>query len=163
MALDLTALRSALDALNKSFAYLKSDLAKDPDLREQFRAASIQAFEFTYELGFKMLRRRSEEISATPAALKGESYMSVIRAGAEAGLAPDIERFRRYREIRDITSHTYAPKVAPLREVWHQLSAISRELLAPPLGLTSLTASESLRFPRVCHAPAGSSRSGFAG
>jgi len=42
--------RDALAALNASLGHLDSDLAADPSLRDQFRAAAIQAFEFTYEL-----------------------------------------------------------------------------------------------------------------
>ena len=45
MPLDLTSLRDALSALNTSLSYLGSDLAKDAGLRDQFRAAAIQAFE----------------------------------------------------------------------------------------------------------------------
>jgi nucleotidyltransferase substrate binding protein (TIGR01987 family) len=112
MALDLTPLRNALEALDKSFAYLNSDLAKDAGLREQFRAATIQAFEFTYELSFKMLKRRLEAESPSPATLRGETYMFLIRTGAEAGLIPDVARFRHYRGMRNVTSHTYDPKVA---------------------------------------------------
>ena len=46
MSLDLSSLRDALAALNASLRYLESDLAADPGLRDQFRAAAIQAFEF---------------------------------------------------------------------------------------------------------------------
>ena len=45
MALDLSSLRDALAARNASLRYLDSDLAADPGLRGQFRAAAIQAFE----------------------------------------------------------------------------------------------------------------------
>ena len=58
MKLDYTSLESAVAQLRKSFDYLHSDLArKDTDLREQFRAATIQAFEFSYELAVRMIRR----------------------------------------------------------------------------------------------------------
>ena len=50
MPLDLSSLREALAALNTSLRYLESDLAANPDVKDQFRAAAIQAFEFTYEL-----------------------------------------------------------------------------------------------------------------
>src|SRR5882757_2845720 len=60
MKLDLSALQDAITALDKSLGYLYSDLAKDPDLREQFRAACILAFEFTYEVVYKMLKRQLE-------------------------------------------------------------------------------------------------------
>ena len=46
MILDLTALQDSIAALERSLGYLQSDLAHDPGVREQFRAAAIQAFEF---------------------------------------------------------------------------------------------------------------------
>jgi nucleotidyltransferase substrate binding protein (TIGR01987 family) len=107
MRLDLTSLRSALAALEKSIGYLSSDLAKDPDLREQFRAAAVQAFEFTHELAFKMLKRQLRQMAADPAAIDKMAYMDVVRSGAEAGLIADVARFRDYREKRNITSHVY--------------------------------------------------------
>jgi nucleotidyltransferase substrate binding protein (TIGR01987 family) len=107
MKLDVSSLRNALTALEKSLKFLASDKAKDPDLREQFRAAAIQAFEFTHELAFKMLKRQLEQMSADPASIDTLGYMDVIRSGAEAGLVQDIARYRDYREKRNITSHTY--------------------------------------------------------
>ena len=107
MTLDLSSLRNALTALEKSLTFLASDLAKDQNLREQFRAAAIQAFEFTHELAFKMLKRQLEQMSADPAAIDTMGYMDVVRTGAEAGLIKDIARYRDYREKRNITSHTY--------------------------------------------------------
>lgn len=94
-------------ALNKSLAYLHSAMADDPDLREQFRAASIQAFEFTHELAFKMLKRQLEQMAADPASVDKMTYMEVIRSGAEAGLIADVARSKDYRDKRNITSHTY--------------------------------------------------------
>jgi nucleotidyltransferase substrate binding protein (TIGR01987 family) len=106
MTLDLSALRNALAALEKSLGFLASDLAKNPDLREQFRSAAIQAFEFTHEIAFKLLKRRLETMSADPSAVDKMAYMDIIRTGAEAGLIANVARFRDYREKRNITSHT---------------------------------------------------------
>ena len=107
MPLDLTSLRNALAALDKSLGFLGSPLADDPDLREQFRAAAVQAFEFTHELAFKMVKRQLRRMAADPAAIDEMAYMDVIRSGAAAGLVADVARFRDYREKRNIASHTY--------------------------------------------------------
>jgi len=107
MRLDLTSLRSALAALEKSLGFLNSELAENVDLREQFRAAAVQAFEFTHELAFKMLKRQLEQMAADPAEIDKMAYMDLVRSGAEAGLIADVARFRDYREKRNITSHTY--------------------------------------------------------
>jgi nucleotidyltransferase substrate binding protein (TIGR01987 family) len=107
MPLDLTALRDALVALEKSLGYLSSDLARDPGLREQFRAASIQAFEFTYEVAYKMLKRQLEAMSASPGDLEQMTFMQLVRTGFEAGLVADVGRFQDYRSKRNITSHAY--------------------------------------------------------
>ena len=105
--LDLSSLRDALAALQVSLRYLESDLASDPGLRDQFRAASIQAFEFTYELAFKFMKRQLEQIVPVPAAVDEMSFMQVVRAAAEAGLVADVSSFHQYREARNITSHSY--------------------------------------------------------
>ena len=107
MALDLTALHDALAALGRSLAYLDSDLARDPGLREQFRAASIQAFEVTYEVAFKMLKRQLEAMSGSAREVEQWTFMQILRAGSEAGLVADTGRFQDYRSKRNITSHTY--------------------------------------------------------
>ncbi len=69
MRLELTSLRDALSALQTSLGYLESDLAADPGLKDQFRAASIQGFEFTYELVFKFMKRQLEQMAPVPAAV----------------------------------------------------------------------------------------------
>ncbi len=112
MKLDLSALRDALSALEKSLGYLGSDLAKDADLRDQFRAACIQAFEFTYEVAYKMLKRQLQQMAAAATDVDQMSFMQLVRSGAEAGLLADIARFKNYRDKRNMTSHTYNKKRA---------------------------------------------------
>ena len=67
MILDLTALKDAVAALDRSLGHLQSDLSSDPGLREQFRAAAIHAFEFTHEMAFKMMKRQLERMLPDPA------------------------------------------------------------------------------------------------
>ena len=106
--LDVSPLEKAILQLEQSLGYLHSEMAaKDEGLRGQFRAASIQAFEYTFELGVKMLRRQLEQIVINPAELREMAFMELIRTGAEAGLLSEVSRFRIYREKRNITSHTY--------------------------------------------------------
>lgn len=108
MKIDISPFEKALSQLKRSLGYLHSDLARqDPGLEEQFRAATIQTFEYTYELGIKMLRRQLEQIAANPAGIRQMAFMDMVRTGAEAGLVKDVARYRVYREMRNMTSHTY--------------------------------------------------------
>lgn len=113
MALDFRSLERALAQLEKSLAFVESPLAQqDPGIREQFRAAAIQAFEYTYELAWKMLKRRLEQDAPTPAEVDGLSFRELIRVGAERGFVSDPEGWFEYRDKRNLTAHTYSDATA---------------------------------------------------
>ena len=72
MRLDLTPLDDAIAQLEEAIEYHGSELAAgDPALKLHLRAAAIQAFEFTYELSFKMVKRHLEQVSPNPAEFDG--------------------------------------------------------------------------------------------
>lgn len=70
-------------------------------------AGVIQNFEIVYELSFKMLRRQIEAESASPDEVDTFNFRDVLRVGAEKGLIADVEAWLRYRQMRNITAHTY--------------------------------------------------------
>ena len=108
MKLDYSALEDAIAQLQRSFDYLHGELARtDSGLREQFRAATIQAFEFTYELAVKMIHRQLAQISANPDTLREMDFADRMRDAADAGIVRDALPYVRYRELRNKTSHTY--------------------------------------------------------
>ncbi len=109
MILDLTSLQKAIAQLEEAIEYCQSDLAKnDTRLAQHLRAASIQAFEFTYELSFKMLKRFLEATEPSPAAIEEMNFNETIRKGFEKGLLrAEIAEWREFRKDRSTTSHTY--------------------------------------------------------
>ncbi len=108
MKLDYSALEDAVAQLQRSFDYLHGDLARtDSGLRQQFRAATIQAFEFTYELGVKMIQRQLAQVAANPDALREMDFADRMRDAADAGIVREAPPYVRYRELRNKTSHTY--------------------------------------------------------
>lgn len=108
MNLDYSSLENAVSQLRKSFEYVHSDLARnDSDLRDQFRGATVQAFECSYELAIKMIRRQLAGIVANPDALRASDFADVMRQAADAKIIRDAQSFMRYRELRNLTSHTY--------------------------------------------------------
>lgn len=107
MKIDFSSLKSAVAQLQKSYNYLHSDLAKDPDLREQFRSATIQAFEFTYELATKMIDRQLSTIVANPSQINSLNFNDRMRMASDASLVRDTSSYIKYRALRNETSHTY--------------------------------------------------------
>ncbi len=109
MKLDLTSFDRAVFQLNQSISYYESDLAKqDKGVKLQFRMACIQAFEYTYELSYKMLKRYLEMSEPTSEIIDSMSFPELIRTGSERGLLKsDWSCWKQYREVRNITAHTY--------------------------------------------------------
>ncbi len=80
---------------------------------QQLRDGLIQRFEFTYELSHRMLRRYLRMVAPSPAMYDQMPFQDLIRTGNEQGLLRgDWPAWRRYRDMRARTSHTYAAAVA---------------------------------------------------
>ena len=103
MTLDLSAFEKAITRLAEGLARYRQNIADD-----QIRDGLIQRFEFTYELGHKMLKRYLEAASATQAQYDTMPFQDLIRSGNEqALLRGDWPAWRKYRDMRAQTSHTY--------------------------------------------------------
>lgn len=70
-------------------------------------AGVVQNFEFVYELSIKMLKRQIELESASPNEVDQASIRDLLRLGGEKTLLADVEAWCKYRQLRNITAHTY--------------------------------------------------------
>lgn len=113
MQLDLTSLEKAISQLKEAINFAHTDMAKQNiALFQQFRNSVIQCFEFTYELCWKMLKRRLELDSPTPAVIDEFSFNDLIREGAVRGYVDKPAHWIRYRKERNVTSHVYNERMA---------------------------------------------------
>ena len=108
MKLDLTSFEKAVNRLEQSLISLHSNAIKqDEALILTVQAGVIKAFEFTYELSLKTLKRYLEMTEASPD-VDGIKFSELIRICNEKGLLlSDIIAWRQYRNERNITSHAY--------------------------------------------------------
>jgi nucleotidyltransferase substrate binding protein (TIGR01987 family) len=133
MKLDTTSLGNAVGRLREGLARYEREPAD-----EQIRDGLIQHFEFTYELSHKMLRRYLKETAASPDEIEQMPFADLIRTGnAQNLLRGDWAAWRRFREMRARTSHTYDAKVASqvavaipafLEEAEHLYAELQRRL-----------------------------------
>jgi nucleotidyltransferase substrate binding protein (TIGR01987 family) len=80
---------------------------------EQLRDGLIQRFEYTYEFSHRMLRRYLRLIAPSPDIYGQMPFQDLIRTGNEQGLLrSDWPVWRRYRDMRAWTGHTYAAAIA---------------------------------------------------
>lgn len=137
MKLDTTSLRRAIEQLEDALRYCDSPLAKeDPGIGRHLRAAAIQAFEFTYELAVKTLRRFLRSTESNPAEIDELTFNELIRLGAQRGLlAAELAAWQQFRADRGATSHTYDENKADVvfdsipalrDEAYHLLTQIER-------------------------------------
>jgi hypothetical protein len=105
MTIDLTSFSNAIAQWEEALDYAASDLAaSDPRLARHLRAGAIQAFEFTYELSFKTLRRYLEP----PIPARAPSRIWISPGWCARGLlSPEVKVWRKFREDRGTTSHAY--------------------------------------------------------
>lgn len=103
MSLDFTPFEKALVSLEEVLLIPVTPIIRD---------STIQRFEYTYELAFKMLKRYLEMSSTTPAEIDGKTFKEILRLAAEQGLIDSPEAWFVYRKARNDTSHGYDEKKA---------------------------------------------------
>lgn len=98
----------AIQRLEEGLARYRADTGDT-----QIRDGLVQRFEFTYELGHKVLKRYLEYASANPEQFDEMAFQDLIRSANEQGLLlGDWPDWRRFRDVRAKTSHTYNEDVA---------------------------------------------------
>lgn len=106
--LDFSSLQLAIHSLKEAVNKYHTN-SSDTFVRD----ASIQRFEYTYELCHKMLKRFLESTEPSSTEIDSMSFQTLIRTGAEKGLLKNSwDKWAEYRNARNLTSHTYNEKMA---------------------------------------------------
>ena len=99
----ITPFERAIQRLQEALERFRSDTT-DTVVRDGL----IQRFEFTYELGPKILKRYLEYASANPEQFDRMTFQDLIRTANEQGLLlGEWVDWRGFREMRAKSSHTY--------------------------------------------------------
>ena len=101
MILDLTSLDKAVQSLKKSI--IRFEMEHDDDI---VRDSVIQRFEYTYSLALRFIQRYLALNMPIPE--EELTFNNIIRKADRIGLLKqDLSVWCEYREMRNITSHTY--------------------------------------------------------
>ncbi len=119
LPLDLSSLKQAISQLEEALEIYDSELMEAaPRLKRHMRAAVIQAFKFTYDLSFKMIKRYLERAAANLGEVDEMSFNDVIReASTQSLVQAELVVWREYSRNRGATSRTYNEQNA--QEVLH--------------------------------------------
>jgi len=108
--LNLDALRSAVSSLSDGLDVVSDSqwfTQQSAKVQNTLMAGVIQNFEFVYGISVKMLKRQIEAESAAPEEVDETNFREVLRLAAEKGLIADVDAWFKYRQMRNITAHTY--------------------------------------------------------
>ncbi len=126
--LGLSAFQKAIGQLETSLQYYHSDIVqKDSGLVLQMRAAAIQAFEFTYELAWKMIKRYLMMTEPNISEVEHMSFPDLIRTACERDLLlSELVVWKEYREELGASSHAYSEDKA--QKVFNKIPAFLAEV-----------------------------------
>lgn len=131
--LDFSALQLAIVSLAEAIATVDDIIwfnQQKKAVQNTLIAGVIQNFEFVYELTVKMLKRQLELESASPEEIDFTSFRGLLRTATEKGLIQNIEIWFEYRQMRNLTAHTYDhQKAQQIYEMTSDFLETARELL----------------------------------
>ncbi len=101
-------LKTRLETLQKAYERLKDALALNPEELDIVTDATIQRFEFTFELAWKTIKKFAEFLRAGDC----NSGRSCIKLAYKLGWIKNEEDWLSLLETRNLTSHTYNREIA---------------------------------------------------
>lgn len=108
--LEISSLQNAFNSLSATLEEL-ADVAwfnqQKPIIQDTLIAGAIQKFEFVYELSLKMMKRQLKLMAIAEDLVEPDHFRDILRDAAKFGLIQDIDAWVSYRQMRNITSHTY--------------------------------------------------------
>jgi nucleotidyltransferase substrate binding protein (TIGR01987 family) len=107
LALDLTSLAKAVDALQRSLGVDLTEDKMSEDVREAVRAGVVQNFEVAYEQCWKFIQRWLRENQNLVEADHPRTRKDLFRAAARYDLISGPSVWFTYGDARNLTSHTY--------------------------------------------------------
>ena len=107
-------IRLKAEDYHRALLRLQTALEKEADLDDMYLDATIQRFEFCFELAWKLMKAVLEYEG-----IEANSPRSGIRAGWKQGLISDAEAWLDVMEKRNLSSHTYDENVA--RDIYHEV------------------------------------------
>lgn len=106
--LDFTALENSVQRL-KEVVEKYNENKQDNIVRDSL----IQRFEFTYSISLKMLRKYFIERTFIVEDVNKLSFNDMVRTANQLGLLKsDLTKWTKFREMQNLTSHTYDEEVA---------------------------------------------------
>lgn len=97
-----------------AFIRLQDALRKDADMDDMYLDATIQRFEFCFELAWKLMKAVLQYDG-----IEANSPCSCIRESWKQGLIPDAQEWLEMMEKRNLSSHTYDESAA--REIYREV------------------------------------------
>ena len=113
--LDLSSLRLSVESLEAALSVHRAQEAGAPGppvMPPIVLAGTIKNFEFIYDLSVRMLRRHLDLDGELPLPIDQINFRDVLRIAGERGLIDDVEAWFQYRDLRNITAHTYKEQKA---------------------------------------------------
>ena len=103
---------SALENAEKKLKEMLLRYEKESD-DEAVRDSVIQRFEFTYSIALKTLRKYFIERAFVLEEVNQMSFNEMIRTASQLNLlSSNLEKWTVFREMRNMTSHTYDEEIA---------------------------------------------------
>lgn len=120
VVIHMNKLKDKLEDLEKALTKLKESASRDPKIDDIVIDATIQRFEFTYELSWKLMKAYLEYQGN----LEATSPRRAIQEAFKIRLIEDGNQWLKMLESRNRTSHTYDEEIA-----WQIFNSIKEEYI----------------------------------
>ena len=116
-----------IEPFQKAVLKLEEILVMPKD--EIVRDATVQRFEYSFELAYKMIKRFLKEVYNHD----DDIFVEMLKNAAKVGLIDDYQSWQTFRQARNYTSHNYSENGADYSYRQAQIFAVYARILVRKL------------------------------